>query len=1439
MKRFTIISITACSLIILLSGLMHADIIFTAERDNAFLTLLKEKFINFNNTLPQDRVFIHTDKYLYNPGETMWFSVYLRDAKSMKASEMSDIVQIQIVAPKGNIEKEFKLICKDGKAAGDFLFAGNCVGGIYKIRAFSQWQKNEPDSIFFEKEINVQQLITPRLKMKLEFDRKSYGKGDEVIALLNLESNDNKVLSNFPFEYAVKIADKEINRSKATTDHDGNMHIKFKLPTRLSSNDGLLNVMMQYDGMNESISRSIPIVLNNITLKFYPEGGDLIDNLTNKVAFKATDEFGKPADIEGVVLDSKGNKITDFKSYFRGMGSFALLPKPDESYTARITSPVGIEAVYGLPQALNEGFVLNVTEQNSSSITVAVNALDTQELSLTAQIRGKIYYSTAIDAKNGTSLIKIPIKEMPIGVCQITLFNHEGIPENERLVFVNRDKKLNVVVKTDKEKYMPREKVKATIKVSDSEGHPVAANLSLNVTNDELLVFADDKQGNIISKLYLEPDVKGKIEEPNFYFTNDSKAETALDYVMLTSGWRRFTWEYMLENDYPVVKYKSEKAIIRATVLDRYSFKPVSQATITCGNYQYQTNNRGMFVIKNIDITENPVLSIKAKGYNNYQQTLSDYFSNKTIYLDPVDFPRVAYTAMQARAEGSPKNEAFGGAMIHHKEDNMNMKKKIQVPVDMIPVAEAELEKQEVVNLDPNKNFEGMRMLNDLDEELLDKGEEPKPNVGIRFYKARVFDVPDYSKNSETQVRNDFRKTIYWNPSINIDHTGKKEIEFYTGDDLASYRFVFQGIGNNGEAAYTEYKIFTQQPLNMTLKMPEILVQNDELVLPLLIKNNSDNKINGQLNINVPDELQSLNNIENNVTIAPRESKTVLLKYYTKMPIEKGAIIVSFKSNVYNDSFERNFSIIPEGYPKQVSFSGKETNNSYVVDIDNLVKGSIVASVTAYPSVVSDLMKGIESILNEPVGCFEQTSMSSYPNVLVKEYLDIMGEVNPKIEARANELIAKGYKRLITFETKEKGYEWFGGAPGHEALTAYGLMQFNDMKRVYSGVEQSMIDRTADWLMASKDGIGGYKRNSKALDNFGRADKNITDAYITFALACAKYSNIKLEINHLYDEAKKSKDPYLLGLAANALFAYEKDKRAQSILNELLKYQKDDGSFNGLVHSITRSTGIALKVETTSLAVLAMLQSDQMNHQQLNKAVDFLIKSRNGNGGFGNTQSTIMALKALTQYAIFNKHTNEDGVLEVYIEGQKVKELEYKAGERDAIVIAGLESFLHEGKNKIQLKYRKAKNPLPYSIAVKWFSYLPTSSKDCVVGLDLGLSDTKIKAGETVRLNVKIENKTNQGLPNTMVVVGIPGGCSVQPWQLKEMMDKKLVDFYEINGNKLNLYYRQMLPSEQKVLHFDLKSEIKGKFQSPAGSAYLYYTNEDKVWKSLPVLEII
>src|SRR5207244_9144734 len=157
------------------------------------------------------------------------------------------------------------------------------------------------------------------------------------------------------------------------------------------------------------------------------------------------------------------------------------------------------------------------------------------------------------------------------------------------------------------------------------------------------------------------------------------------------------------------------------------------------------------------------------------------------------------------------------------------------------------------------------------------------------------------------------------------------------------------------------------------------------------------------------------------------------------------------------------------------------------------------------------------------------SSSSNYPNVMILSYLKESDQANPEVEKRARQLLQSGYGKLTSFECIDpqqaqarRGYEWFGQtAPPHEALTAYGLLQFRDMQKVGHPVDEAMLKRTQEYLLAQRDGAGGFKRNSRALDSFGRAPQELTNAYIVWALTeSGVKEDLSKEINALHNEAK-------------------------------------------------------------------------------------------------------------------------------------------------------------------------------------------------------------------------------------------------------------------------------------------------------------------------------
>lgn len=1438
---------------------------YQAAMENDFIKSLKEKLTEYNHKLPEDRVYLHLDKPFYEPGDDIWFSAYVKDGATLKSSSKSDIVHVELINPKGTVEKKISIIAKNGKAAGDFFIDKEGLGGLYKIRAYTNWMKNDGENNAFVKEIQVQDVVLPALKMKLDFEKKAFGAGDQVVAKLELNTNENKPLGNYKIKFVANISGEKIIDQADVTDEDGIKYVKFDLPKKLNSNDGLLNIMIDYNGSTESISRSIPIILNTVKFTMFPEGGDLICGVENNMAFRALNEFDKPADVEGVVLTAKGSQVASFSSFHQGMGAFKFNPQPNENYIVKITKPEGITQTFSVPQSLERGYTMNIDNSKSGEVAVNINSTEKEGLALVAQVRGKIYYSTLIDAKTGNNKISFPTTNFPIGVAQITLFDSKGIARAERLAFVNKEKQLNIFVETEKEKYLPREKVKMTLTVKDERGLPMPANLSMAVVNDQLLSFADDKSGNILSQLLLQQDIKEKIEEPAFYFNRkEPKADKALDYLMLTSGWRRFTWEKLIEEEIPAITFPGQKALIAGKIIDANTGKPIESAKIKIAQgKEYDANAEGKFSLKYLDLSQPLTINYSADGYYPQVQYMYDYHQDLTIYLY-----KNTYSYYSSPKSSRSKNAMGSGAAnedvmnaIPASANNMDMAfekapvfkgviadnnkaklKRGEQPIDKMnlnnkpaeakkqlvkDVLQAEVLAIEVASRAADQRFnDGMK---EMDEE------RNMPDVAAnKYYRARTYYAPIYEKqDNNVENRTDFRNTIYWNPNIEIGYSGKKTVEFFASDDITSFRTTVEGSAGDGSIGRVEKNFFTQLPFAMSTKIPIEVATEDFVSIPLTLKNNTNGPLGGIITITAPDGLKELTKLDPIQTIMPGAAKTIYLDYKVLDKIGVGEFTIAFKACGLGDAFTQKIKIAPKGFPVQTSFSAQEVEKEFTFEINKLVNGSLKAAFTAFPNVVSDLMKGIEGILQEPYGCFEQTSCTAYPNAMVLDYMKNTDSKDNKTLARATELLDRGYKRLTTFETKEKGYEWFGANPAHEGLTAYGIMEFVDMKKAGQSIDTKMLDRTAMWLMSKKDGKGGFKREQRAYHDFGRISEDILNGYIVYALTEAGYTDIEKEFESSYKKAMDTKDPYMLAMAANAAYSMNKKTKGDEALSALVSIQAKDGSFTGSSHSITYSQGNSLTIETTALSIMAVLKSQGKNAGALTNAVQYLTSTRSGSGVFSSTQGTILALKALTEFAKFRKKTTEDGTIVIFIDGKKVSEKNYKAGDKGAIAVENLEQFIKgEGKHTLKIKYIGVKTPLPYSVAINWSTSLPNSDEECSIDLKTKMASKTAFVGETVRLTTIITNKKNEDVPSTMAIIGIPAGFTAQPWQLKELQEKNVFDYFEIKGNNIAVYYRGLGPKSVKEINLDLKAEMPGVYDAPASSAYLYYMNEFKTWSA-------
>ncbi len=1322
------------------------------------------------------RLYIQIDKPLYKPGETIWFKTWDLKARSFAGADIGQTM-VELISPKGATVLKKRLRVTGGGASNDFELPSEVQGGEYTLRAIAG------DGQQAERTVIVSAYEAPRMKKKLEFVKKAYGAGDHVSATVELKRPTGEALGSKTLTAMITVDGVELPRVKAVTNADGGALVKFDLPAAIESGNGLLTILIEDGGITESISRSIPIVQKKLSLAFFPEGGKMVAGLPARLYFEAKTMLGKPADLEGRLVDDLGNAVAKFSTYKNGLGRIEFTPATGRSYKAEISRPSSVTEKYALPLAEEKGCVLRSYDDfdgQEKALRVGVQCSEKQKVVVAATVRENVLDVGSIEAGSDASAViylsaKDPAIQRAAGVARVTVFDRDLNPLAERLVFRNRRARLDVKVEHDKKTYAPRGQVALTLTTRDAAGKAVPAELALSVVDDTVISFADDKSGHLLSKLLLESELPGKIEEPNFYTDlTESKSALALDLLMGARGYRRFDWQ-------PVLRPQPVPSASIAAVGMVDAGRPAAAARR---------------LLEKREMPPPAPMAVPAPA-----PAAAAPMKPQAIAAGPAplaDFRQIA-----------PRREAAQGRIAAGN-------------VAPAEAAAAATPRGIAVNeIAADKDFAAAagKMKTPLARE---HGWAP----------VRVFPVPAFDA-AYAGPRDDYRETVFWAPSVQTDSKGKASVKFVLSDAVTSFRVFSEGVGG-GAIGRDETVFKSSLPFSLSAKLPLEVSAGDQPLIPVTLTNDGEQALDVALDADFGALMRTSGDAGKGGALAASRRKSWFFPLEVTGARGQSQVRLAASAGGLKDEVLRGIPVVAPGFPqlfeKSGQIKGQATNE---IDLGKASKGSVQATVKIYPSPLSSMISGLEGMLREPNGCFEQTSSTNYPNVMIMQYMKQHEVADPALLERTGKLLDNGYKKLAGFEAPKKGYEWFGGDPGHEALTAYGLLEFADMKDVYGAVDGAMLARTGAWLKSRRDGDGGYRRDAKALDSFGRAAPEVTDAYITWALVSAGETGLDKEIAKSMKLAETTQDAYQLALAAGTLLERGARTSAQTKAGlaaaaKLAKMQSATGAWTNADHSITRSGGVNLQIETTSLAILALLKADGYL-EQARKGIAWLQNNRSGFGQWSATQATVLALKAMIAFDDATRVAPAAGAVSLLIDGVAVREQAYEAGRREPIVFTDFDDKLTAGKHSITLK-SKSGEPLPYSIAVEYRTTEPASSASAVVKLDATLAKTDLKMGETVRLDAVISNRTQNGQPMTLARLGLPGGLSFQNWQLKELREKGQIAFFETRAREVILYFRDLKPGEVKKLAIDLVATVPGSYTGPASSAYLYYNDSDKSW---------
>ncbi len=309
---------------------------------------------------------------------------------------------------------------------------------------------------------------------------------------------------------------------------------------------------------------------NKRRVSFYPEGGQRIAGLSQRMAFLITDGNGAPLDEEMHIYDAYGTPLLQVRPLHEGRGLF-LLPQGFEGGYAL----VGNQRTE-LPKAQAEGYTLkaDLADGYLDLCVERTSGMPQEVIGMGIFNRERACYFDTLNV-NEPAEFSLPATVLRGGVNRIQLFNKQGEALAERLIYyptTPTDVQFSVRQSaTSYESYAP---IALEFYVTDAQGSPVQANLSLSVRDDAQEVVSN-KGHSIDAEMLLASELRGYIHEPDFYFApSDSVASRrkrlmALDHLLLVQGWTATSFEQMCHHN----RFHAKQPIEENLVLNGTVFK--------------------------------------------------------------------------------------------------------------------------------------------------------------------------------------------------------------------------------------------------------------------------------------------------------------------------------------------------------------------------------------------------------------------------------------------------------------------------------------------------------------------------------------------------------------------------------------------------------------------------------------------------------------------------------------------------------------------------------------------------------------------------------------------------------------------------------------------------------------------------------------------------
>lgn len=547
---------------------------------------------------------------------------------------------------------------------------------------------------------------------------------------------------------------------------------------------------------------------NHVT--FFPEGGSLIAGLPCNVAFKAENSLGNPLKIKGTIMDSKGSQVASFETTHDGMGLFKITPQSGNIYTAQVIYENGKTGNIQLPEVMPNGVTMAVDPSSTSNIKVLIQSNKPQtadassnEIIIVGQSRGVVTYVSKGMVKDKI-LSVIQKKLFPSGVAQITLFDYHGEPICERLVFIAPQAETSSQLKLTSTSV--DDSLFFNLKLAQANVNKVYGNFSLSVF-ENLTNHAISKE-NILTNLLLTSDLKGKINDPGYYFDEKNQdAAKHLDLVMLTNGWRRFVWKEIMEDKLkPIGKQDGIQMEDNTKTIsgNASKFCPMFY-TEQYDNDKISDNTQRDNFLKKKNKEKNKGVEVTEKYYYGSGSASITVGEDVRNYTSIIQYMRGRF----------PGVDVVGSDVIIRGVNTFNGSTQPLFLLDGVTVGLSTVESrnpQEIVRIDVFKGAEasifGVAGGNGAIAFYSSRGHiDKKKGVEVTmvgYHKAREFYIPPYNSWAYKPENYQIPRTIFWSPYILTNAAGEATLRIKNKLGTEKYTVVVEGITSTGEAVYSK-----------------------------------------------------------------------------------------------------------------------------------------------------------------------------------------------------------------------------------------------------------------------------------------------------------------------------------------------------------------------------------------------------------------------------------------------------------------------------------------------------------------------------------------------------------------------------------------------------------------------------------------------------------